>query len=68
MASLDVSNTIDLTQEDQVLFGDFMAWIDNYNSYIINQWAEKANSHMEDDDIDVVDGLVNIELDDEDAA
>ena len=45
-----------------------MAWIDNYNSYIINQWAEKANSHMEDDDIDVVDGLVNIELDDEDAA
>tara|TARA_R110001632_G_scaffold11556_1_gene41527 strand:+ start:265 stop:1203 length:939 start_codon:yes stop_codon:yes gene_type:complete len=68
VASLDVSNTIDLTQEDQVLFGDFMAWIDNYNSYIINQWAEKANSRMEDDDIDVVDGLVNIELDDEDAA
>ena len=55
-------------QPDQVLFGDFMAWIDNYNSYIINQWAEKANSRMEEDDIDVVDGLVDIELDDEDAA
>ena len=32
IASLDVSNTIELTQEDQVLFGDFMSWIDNYNN------------------------------------
>ena len=48
VASLDVSNTIELTQEDQVLFGDFMSWIDNYNNYIVNAWAEKANSKMEE--------------------
>ena len=68
VAKLDVSTAVELTDKDQVLFGDFMAWIDNYNTYIINQWAEKANSTMEDDDIDVVDNLVDIEVDDEDAA
>ena len=65
VASLDVSNTIELTEEDQVLFGDFMSWIDNYNNYIIKAWAEKANSKMEDDDVDVIDDLVDIEIDEE---
>ena len=65
VASLDVSNTIELTEQDQALFGDFMSWIDNYNNYIINAWAEKANSKMEDDDVDVVDEMVDIEIDEE---
>ena len=65
IASLDVSNTIELTQEDQVLFGDFMSWIDNYNNYIVNAWAEKANSKMEEDDVAVLDDIVDIEVEDE---
>lgn len=65
VASLDVSSTIELTEQDQVLFADFMAWIDNYNNYIVNAWAEKANSKMEDEDVDVVDGIVDIEVEDE---
>ena len=65
VASLDVTKTIELTDQDQALFGDFMSWIDNYNNYIINAWAEKANSNMEDDDVDVVDDLVDIEIEEE---
>ena len=65
VASLDVTKTIELTDQDQVLFGDFMSWIDNYNNYIINTWAEKTNSKMDDEDIDVVDGLVDIEIEEE---
>jgi len=42
-----------------------MSWVDNYNNYIINAWAEKANALMEDDDIDVVDDLVDIEVEEE---
>ena len=68
ISSLDLTNTVEITQDDQSLFGDFSSWVDNYNNYIINQWAEKANAHMEDDDIDVVDDLVDIEIDEEDAA
>lgn len=68
VASLDVTTTIELTENDQVLFGDFMSWVDNYNNYVINAWAEKANAQMEDDDIDVVDDLVDIEVDEEEVA
>jgi hypothetical protein len=65
---LDVTKTIELTDEDQVLFSDFMAWVDNYNNYIVNAWAEKANSRMEDGDAEVLDDIVDIEVDEEDAA
>lgn len=68
VASLDVSNVIELTQEDQTLFGDFLAWIDNYNTYIVNAWAEKANSRLEDGDAEVLDDLIDIEIDDEEVA
>jgi hypothetical protein len=68
IASLDVSKTIELTNDDQTLFGDFMAWVDNYNNYIVNSWAEKANSRMEDGDAEILDDLVDIEIEDEDAA
>ena len=65
VVSLDVTQTLSLTDTEQAMFGDFMAWVDNYNTYIVNAWAEKANSHMDDDDVDVVDGLVDIEVDEE---
>jgi len=68
ISSLDLTKTVEITQDDQSLFGDFSSWVDNYNNYIINQWAEKANARMEEDDIDVVDDLVDIEIDEEDAA
>lgn len=69
VVSLDLSNTLALSNVEQEKFGDFMAWIDNYNSYISNAWSEKANSKMEEEDMDVIDNLVDIEIeDDEDAA
>jgi hypothetical protein len=68
VASLDVSYTVDLSDQDQSLFGDFMAWVDNYNNYIINAWAEKANSHMEEDDINVVDDIVDVDIEEDEVA
>jgi len=68
VASLDVTKTITLTDNDQTLFADFMSWIDNYNNYIVNAWSEKANSHMDDEDNDIVDGLVDIEIDEDEVA
>mgnify|MGYP003110260517 FL=1 len=65
VVSLNVSDTINISAEDQNMFGDFLSWIDNYNSYIVNQWAEKANDKMEDGDAEVLDDLVDIEIDDE---
>lgn len=64
VVSLDVTKTISLTDNDQTMFGDFMSWIDNYNNYIINSWAEKANSKLEEGDAQVLDDLVDIEVED----
>ena len=65
VVSLNVSDTLNISGEDQSMFGDFLSWIDNYNSYIVNQWAEKANDKLEEGDAEVLDDLVDIELDDE---
>lgn len=66
VVSLDVTKTLKVADDEQNMFADFLAWIDNYNGYIANAWQEKANSHMEDDDIEIVDDLV--EIDDEEVA
>ena len=65
VVSLDVTKTMSLTETEQSTFADFMEWVDNYNTYIANAWSEKANSRMDEDDADVVDGLVDIEIDEE---
>ena len=65
VVSLDVTKTMSLTETEQTTFADFMEWVENYNTYIANAWSEKANSQMDEDDADVVDGLVDIEIDEE---
>lgn len=65
VVSLDVTNTLSLSDGEQTMFADFMAWVDNYNTYIINTWAEKAKDEMSDEDVDVVDGFVDIDVDEE---
>ena len=62
VVSLDVTKTLELTDNEQGMFADFMQWVNNYNEYIINAWAEKANSRDDDDDEFIVDGIVDIEV------
>jgi hypothetical protein len=66
LTSLDVTNTVELTQEDQTYFSDFMGWVTNYNEYIINAYAEKASSNndMDLDEVDI-DGVVDVEFEEE---
>ena len=59
-ASLDMSKTIDLTNTDQETFANFLAWVENYNSYIISEWDSKANHH-EEEDTSVVGDFIDIE-------
>jgi len=62
VVALDVTKTIELTQKEQGLFTDFLQWVQNYNEYIINAWQEKASNRYDEDDIEIVDGIVDIEL------
>ena len=65
VVSLNLTDTLPLTDDEQTMFADFMSWVDNYNSYITNAWSEKANSHMDDDEVNVVDDIVDIEMEEE---
>jgi len=66
VTSLDVANSIDLTQDDQKKFADFMSWVTNYNQYIINAYTEKTSQKADEalDDLDM-DGVVDIEFEEE---
>jgi len=63
VVSLDLANTLDLTDAEQEVFGDFMAWVQNYNEYIINSWSEKASSQHEE--IDGIDEIVDIGIEED---
>jgi len=61
--SLDLTNTLKLTDNEQNIFADFMGWIQNYNEYIINSWSDKARPQGED--IDGIDDIVDIGIEDD---
>ena len=61
LAGMDATKTVELQQTDQNLFADFMAWVQNYNEYIINVYAEKAGDKDGDelDDLNI-DDLIDV--------
>jgi hypothetical protein len=47
----------------QEVFANFMAWIENYNTYILNSWDENMHKN-EDVDTDTVEEFVDINEED----
>jgi hypothetical protein len=69
VTTVNLTNIVEIEQSDQTLFTDFMAWVQNYNEYIINAYAEKATEHDDDDDIAITDSLSDmIDIDNEEVA
>ena len=33
------------------MFGDFLAWVENYNQYIVSEWNEQASQNSIDEDM-----------------
>lgn len=60
--SLDLNSSLPIDEHEHGMFTDFLSWVENYNTYILNAWSDKATEKMSDDDIDVVDDLVDIEV------
>ncbi len=62
LTGMDTTKTVELQQKDQDLFADFMAWVQNYNEYIINAYAEKAGDSDGDelDELDIND-IIDVE-------
>lgn len=56
---LDLQKTLELDDDTQETLGNFLAWITNYNEYIVNAWDENAHKH-EDVDTATVDDFIDI--------
>ena len=56
-----MTKTLELTDKEQTMFGDFMQWVQNYNEYIINAWSDKASSSVEDEEELDLGNLVDVE-------
>ena len=62
-AELNLGTTLEMDNDAQEVFANFMAWIANYNTYILNTWDENMNRH-EDVDTDTVEEFVDINEED----
>jgi len=62
-AELQLGTTLEMDNDAQEVFANFMAWIENYNTYILNTWDENMNRH-EDVDTDTVEEFVDINEED----
>jgi hypothetical protein len=60
---LDLGTTLEMDNYAQEVFGNFMAWIQNYNTYILNTWNENMHKN-EDVDVDTVESFVDISEED----
>jgi len=63
VADIDLGNTLDMDNESQETFANFMAWIENYNTYILNTWSENMHKN-EEVDVDTVEAFVDIDVED----
>ena len=62
-AELDLGTTLEMDNDAQEVFASFIAWIENYNTYILNAWNENMHKN-EDVDTDTVEEFVDIDLED----
>ena len=58
--TLDLQDKIQVSKDDQDTFINFMSWIDNYNTYIFNEWDMKTKKDISDSDKNVVDNFIDV--------
>jgi hypothetical protein len=64
-AQVDLSESIDLSDEDQATFANFIEWINNYNDYIVKTWTEVKSKSVSAEDAELVEDFIDIEVGDE---
>ena len=62
-ADIDLGNTLDMDNASQEVFANFIAWIENYNTYILNTWNENMHKN-EEVDTETVEAFVDIDAED----
>jgi hypothetical protein len=61
--TLNMKDSISLTEEDQTRFADFIEWINNYNDYIVKAWSEKHTEKMSEEDDTLIESFIDLDSD-----
>ena len=62
-AELELGTTLEMDNDSQEVFASFIAWIENYNTYILNAWNDNMRKD-EDIDTDIIEEFVDINEED----
>jgi len=65
MCSVDFDSSFDTTPETQELFGFFMAWIENFNSWVLSEWDNKHQESISDEEKELAESIVNIDVEED---
>ena len=59
--NINFNKKIDITQKDQVMFADFIEWVNSYNKYVFSEWTTHSNNDVDkelvEEFIDMEDGI-----------
>lgn len=61
-ATVDLTSTIGLSDDDQTRFADFIEWINNYNDYIVKAWTDKRKETLSAEDESLVEDFIDIDV------
>lgn len=62
--TIDLLNSLNVTDVEKNNFVDFMAWVTNYNTYVTNLWNDNALKDDSDVDVDTVNDFIDIDMED----
>jgi len=62
--ALDLMSTLDMDSDTQGTFADFVAWVANYNQYILGEWGDKMQHDNDEIPDAIVEDLVDIDAED----
>jgi hypothetical protein len=64
VVNLDMQNNLEVTPEDQEVFKEFMAYVENFNVWVLSEWDKAAHGEPEEDE-GVVGEFITVDVDDE---
>jgi len=67
---LDLTNKLDISENDHKLFGDFMDWIKVHNDTINTKWSEAVDerqNEISEDDMKTVDSFIDVDMESQNA-
>lgn len=65
-AKLELENNVEITDVDQAVFAEFMAYVEGFNQWVLKEWQDHTKPGDAAEDISLVDGFVHVNVEEDD--